>query len=411
MDTGSKQNKNILLFLSSQTLSLFGSMLVQYAITWHITLETKSGVMMTLSIVCGFLPSFLISPFAGVWADRYSRKMLIILSDSLTALATLVLAVMFFLGYDSVWLLFTASAVRSLGSGIQTPAVGAFLPQIVPEEKLTFINGINGSIQSFVMLGSPLLSGVLMTFSTVDKIFFIDVATAAAAVFIMLVFLRVPVHAKASEKQRTGYFGDMLDGMRYIHGTDFLRRMFVFSAVCFVLLSPLSFLTPLQVARSFGGDVWRLTVIELTFSSGMMLGGIVIAVRGGFRNRIKTMALSVFIIAVCTLALGIVPFFPVYAAVMAVIGFSLPMFNTPFTVLLQEKVGGDFLGRVFGVLSMISASVMPLSMLLYGPLADFLKIEWLLIITGLLMAAAAVLLMRDKPLSDAGEPAVRNAAV
>ncbi len=80
--------KKIILFLTSQTLSLFGSSLVQYAISWYITLKTQSGVMMTISIICGFLPIFFLSPFAGVWADRYNRKTLIMLADAMIAVAT-----------------------------------------------------------------------------------------------------------------------------------------------------------------------------------------------------------------------------------------------------------------------------------------------------------------------------------
>ncbi|MHB8062118.1 MAG: MFS transporter, partial [Ruminiclostridium sp.] len=128
--------KNIILFLSSQTISLFGSSLVQYAIMWYITLKTQSGVMMTISIICGFVPAFFLSPFAGVWADRYNRKVIIILADSMIAVTTLILAILFFMGFEAMWLLFLMSAIRALGSGIQTPAIGAFLPQLVPEDKL-----------------------------------------------------------------------------------------------------------------------------------------------------------------------------------------------------------------------------------------------------------------------------------
>lgn len=98
--------RDTFLFLSGQTISLFGSSLVQYAIMWHITLETKSGLMMTIFIICGFLPTFFLSPFAGVWADRYNRKMIIILADAFIAIVTLVLAILFMNGYDDLWLLF-----------------------------------------------------------------------------------------------------------------------------------------------------------------------------------------------------------------------------------------------------------------------------------------------------------------
>jgi len=177
--------RNIILFLASQTISLFGSSLVQYAIYWHITLETQSGIMMTVFVICGFLPTFFLSPFAGVWADRYNRKTLIILSDSLIAVSTLVMAILYIFGYKAVWLLFLMSAVRALGAGIQTPAIGAIIPQLVPEDKLTKVNGTNGSIQSFVTLISPMISAALLSFMTIEKIFFIDVVTAAIAVSIL----------------------------------------------------------------------------------------------------------------------------------------------------------------------------------------------------------------------------------
>jgi DHA3 family macrolide efflux protein-like MFS transporter len=144
--------KNIVLFLVSQTVSLFGSSLVQYAIMWYIILNTQSGIMSTIFIICGFLPTFILSPFAGVWADRFNRKKLIILSDTTIAISTFLLAILFLWGYDSIWLLFVVAAVRALGTGVQTPTVGAFLPQLVPSDKLTKVNGINNSLQSFVTL-------------------------------------------------------------------------------------------------------------------------------------------------------------------------------------------------------------------------------------------------------------------
>ncbi|WP_205623394.1 MFS transporter [Desulfosporosinus sp. HMP52] len=396
--------RNIILFLVSQTVSLFGSSLVQYAIMWHITLKSQSGIMMTLAIVCGFLPTLFLSPFAGVWADRYNRKTLIILSDSLIALSTLVLAILFLLGHDALWLLFVMSAIRALGSAIQMPAVGAFLPQLVPEDKLTQVNATNGTIQALVMLLSPMLSGVLLTMASIELIFFIDVITAVIAVLVLLLFLHVPVHAKALEKQTLSYFRDLSDGFNYIRSHGYVKRFFLFCAGFFFLAAPVAFLTPLQVTRSFGNDVWRLTAIEITFSIGMMLGGIIMASWGGFKNKVHTMTLSSLVIGICTFALGMIPVFWIYLIFMGLVGIAMPVFNTPSTVLLQEKVEEDFLGRVFGVLGMISSSMMPLGMLLFGPLSDIIMIEWLLIGTGLLMFIQGFFLLGNKVLIEAGKP-------
>lgn len=400
-DTWKKQT---ILFLTSQTVSLFGSTLVQYAILWHITLETQSGVMMTLSIVCGFLPAFFVSPFAGIWADRYDRKKLIVAADALIALVTLIIALLLLGGHESFWLLFLAMGIRSFGTGVQTPAVNAFLPQIVPADQLLRVNGINGSIQSLITLSSPVASGALMSLVTLDKIFLIDVGTAGIAIVILLLFLRVPAHAKAFHLEQTSYWKDLQEGFRYIGGNGFVKRSFIHCAVYFILIAPLAFLTPLQVARSFGPDVWRLTVIEVTFSLGMMAGGLFIAAWGGFSNRLHTIAVSSLVTAGCTFALGWPMSFVVYSVLMGILGLAMLMFQTPFTVLLQEKVDGDYMGRVFGVLGMLSSSLMPLAMLIFGPLADRIPIERLLIATGALLGIQSVLMLFDAVLFEAGKP-------
>jgi len=397
-----KWKKDIVLFIASQTISLLGSSLVQYAIMWHITLNTKSGVMMTVFIICGFLPTFFLSPFAGVWADRYNRKTIIILADLFIAVTTLFMAILFKLGYQSMGLLFVMSAFRAIGSGIQNPAVGAFIPQIVPEDKLTKVNGANGSIQAVITLVSPMVGGALLTMSTLEAIFLIDVFTAAAAVLTLLLFLKVPAHAKAQEVQESSYFKDLHEGIVYIWNHSYVKKYFIFCAVFFFMLAPIAFLTPLQVTRSFGSDVWRLTAIEVAFSIGMILGGIVISSWGGFGNRIYTMALASFITGICTLALGVIPIFWIYLSIMGIVGTTIPLFNTPSTVLLQEKVEADFLGRIFGVLNMIASSMMPLGMLVFGPVADVVKIEWLLVGTGFVLFIQGFFLIGSKDLVEAG---------
>ncbi len=395
--------KNIVLFLSSQAISLFGSSLVQYAMMWYITLSTESGVMMTIYIICGFIPTFILSPVAGVWADRYNRKMLIVLSDGLIALATLILAILFLMGFDDIWLLFLMAAIRAFGTGIQTPAVGAILPQIVPKNKLTKVNGINGSIQAIIMFVSPLVSAALLGMATMEIIFFIDVVTAAIAIGTLLIFLKIPLHEKAKDKQTTSYLSDFKLGLQYVNSHNFLKKFFLFFALFMVLMAPASFLTPLQVARSFGDDVWRLTAIEIVFSIGMMAGGAIIASWGGFSNKVKTMGFATVIMGVCTFALGSVPNFWIYLFFMGVFGVAMPILNTPATVLLQEKIEEDYLGRVFGVMGMISTSMMPIGMLIFGPLADMVKIEWLLIGTGAFIMCLSLLLVKNHVLIEAGK--------
>ncbi|RXT13589.1 MFS transporter [Ammoniphilus sp. CFH 90114] len=400
--------RNIFLFLISQTISLFGSSIVQYAIMWHITLATESGLMITLMIICGFIPTFILSPFGGVWADRYNRKMLIILSDALIALATLILAVVFLMGYDDIWLFLLISAIRAIGAGIQTPAVGAILPQIVPEEKLMKVNGINGSLQALKLFLAPMVSAALLTMSSIEIILLLDVLTAAIAILILFIFFKIPVHQKAAARPTTSYFNDLKQGLTYIQHHEFLKKFFLIFGCFYILMAPAAFLTPLQVARSFGEEVWRLTAIEVAFSVGMIAGGGILASWGGFPNKVHTMILSSLIMGACTFALGMVPVFWIYLVFMGILGAAMPIFNAPTRTLLQEKIEENYLGRVFGVYGMISTSMMPIGMLIFGPIADVIPIEWLLVGTGLLVFFIGVFLAQNKGLIEVGNPMVEE---
>lgn len=381
------------LFLSSQAISLFGSSLVQYAIIWYITLETKSGVMTTVATLCGFIPQVLISLFAGVWADKYNKKMLIILADAAIACSTLVIAVLFLTGIDSMWLLFLVLVIRSFGSGIQTPTTTAFIPEIVPEERLMRVNGVNSTIQSIMLILSPAASGALLANVDLGYIFFIDVVTAAIGIFIFS-FVRVNYQKKVKEK--VDYFASIKEGVSYTRNHKLVSRLMVYLVLANVLIAPLAILTPLMVTRSFGADPWYLTLNEMVFFVGSILGGVIISAWGGFRNKIHTIGLGCLICGGLAVLLGL-PFpFIVYLIWMGLCGVTMPMFNTPFITLFQETVDADKQGRVFSLISVVTGAIMPLAMVIFGPLADYVKIEIILIITGILFIAGTIFMIKDK---------------
>ncbi len=388
--------KKTAIFLSGQTLSLFGSSLVQYAIIWYITLTTQSGFILTISTISAFLPQIVISLFAGVWADRYNRKFLIIASDLLTATSTLVLAVLFLLGYGELWLLFVVSGIRSIGAGIQGPAVNALLPQIVPTERLLKVNGINGTIQPFMMILAPISAGALMSVSPLETIFFIDVVTAALAVG-LLTMLRVPAHHKAAAGLKMGYLDDLKAGLRYIGRNRAIKILFTFFGFVMFLVAPIAFLTPLMITRSFGDEVWRLTANEVTFFVGMILGGILMTVWGGFKSHFRTIGLGCILMGVLVAGLGVVSVFTLYLVIMFLVGIPMPLFNVPTTTLLQESVDPDMQGRVFGVMGLIQTTMLPVGMLVFGPIADFITVEVLLVITGVLMVLPGLWIFFNKP--------------
>lgn len=396
--------RDVIVFLSGQTISLFGSMLVQYAVMWYITLETKSGVALALAAVFGFLPQAIVSIFGGVWADRLNRKALIIAADASIAVTTLILAFLMLSGVTDLWLIFVALAIRSTGAGIQMPAVSALIPQIVPTEHLMRINGLNGSIQSAMALIAPAAAGAIYASASLVSIFFIDVVTAAIGIG-LIATIAVPTIRNLKE-EKVGYFTDLVEGVRYIAHHAFVRWLLVLFGVVFLLTVAPSYLTPLMVARSFGDEVWKLTVLEISFSVGMVLGGIVIAVWGGTKNKIVMILASSVLFGLLSIALGLSTNLWVFFAFMFLVGLAVPFFSTPSMTLLQETVEPERQGRVFGFVGIVMAVAMPIGMVVFGPLADQFSVESLLIVAGALMFLVIVVAIAVP----AGRRAIRAAS-
>jgi len=222
-----KQNweKNIAILIICQAISLFGSYVVQFAIMWYVILETKSGSYTTIYIICGFLPTFLLSPFAGVWVDRFDRKRLVILADGLVAICIAFLAFLFITGYVSIWLVFAAAGIKAMGTAVQMPCVGAIIPDLVPQEKLIRINGINMTMMSIIALFSPMASGALLGITSIGFIFLVNVITAFIAIIILIFFFKLPPKAKAEENDEKKYLAELKQGFSYIRSQKYLQNL------------------------------------------------------------------------------------------------------------------------------------------------------------------------------------------
>ena len=392
--TNNKWLSNIILFLSGQAISLFGSSLVQYCIIWYITLETKSGIMLTISTLCGFLPQIFISLFAGVWADRYNKKNLIMIADGTIALATLIVAILFIFGFDNIFVLFAVLIIRSLGSGVQTPVIGSFVPEIVPKKELMKVSGINSAIQSIILILSPLASGALLRSVDLSYIFLIDIFTAMIAIF--LTFLINDSYKKKNIEDKVDYLKDIKLGFNYLKEHTLIKKLFNYYFILSFLMSPIAILTPLMIARNFSDNTWYLTLNEISFCVGSIIGGIGISIWGGFKNKIKTIGFGSLLFAIFCMLLGLSKTFTFYLTMIGFCGVFIPFVTSPFAVILQERIKDEYQGRIFSLLQIVTGAVIPFSMIIYGPLSDIFKIEHLVIFTSILFIIAAMFLIKNK---------------
>jgi DHA3 family macrolide efflux protein-like MFS transporter len=384
--------RRTILFFISQGVTLFGSMLVQFAIVWYVTLKTTSGAWVAALTVCSFLPQTLISFVSGAWADRYSKKMLIIVSDAVIAAATLALALLFPLIRDDSTVLIAllaTSVIRSIGAGVQLPAVNATTPLLVPEEHLMRANGINATLQSIIQFAAPAAAGAILTAGTLRSTLFIDIATAAVGIGLLSCILLPKQQTQAEEQPCV--VADVKNGLRYLKKETFLAKLMLLYGLFILLSVPGGFLAALLVTRVYGGTYWNLTIVELVGFAGMAAGGLLLGTWGGFSNRVKTLLLGIGLCGLLTIGLGAVQNFIVYLAIMLLLGVAIIAAQTALTTLIQERADVAMQGRMFGLTSTMYSGFLLIGMSVFGPLADKVSLPLLMILTGGVLVMVAVL--------------------
>ena len=385
-----------MLFLISQCITLFGSTLVQMAIVWYVTIQTSSGVWVAAFTVCSYLPQFLISFVAGVWADRHSRKKLIIGADSLIALVTFLMVLAIPHITDKTVVLgglLVMSVIRSFGAGIQTPAVNAVIPQLVPEDQIMRFNGINATMQSVVQFAAPAAAGVLLTINTLSSTLIIDTATAIVGIGLLSAVI---IPKQAIQNKGTSVFLDMKIGIKYTLSDKLIGKVLTVYGLFIFLCVPAGFLSQLFVSRVYGETYWYLSAVELAGFIGMVAGGILMSIWGGFKSRVTTMSVGLIAFGSLAIGMGLSKQFALYLTLMIIYGVAITMVQTATTTLIQEKAEMSMQGRVFGLLGAMYSGFLPVGMAIFGPMADEISLQWIMIGSGIALIVLSVFVGTNK---------------
>lgn len=384
---GNKSLTRVSIFLISQIISLFGSAIVSYTIIWYITLKTSSTMALAMSVVFTYMPQIVISVFSGTLGDRFNKKYLIIIGDTITGVSTLILAVLFINGFRSLYLIYAACALRSAGAGIQTPLENAFLPLICPEEKLTKVNGIYATASSAINILSPAMAGILLNMMDFGYTLMVDCVTALLAVVVL--YTMKYKNTIDLEKESVDILTDFVVGVKYFKQHVFLGRLIIFYLLFYFFMSAPAFLTPVLVNIKFSNSVNALAINEFVWSMGTMLGGLLICLLKE-SNKLRLMAFSSVLFGGFICLLGASENFAIYIFFMLCSGMSLPIFNTSNIVLVQENVKKEMLGRTFANLNILSTISTTIGITVFGLMGDVISVDILLVLVGVFIALLSI---------------------
>ena len=383
----SKSLRPFFIIWSGQALSLVGSAAVQFALVWWLTQETGSATILATASLVAFVPQVLLGPFAGVLVDRWSRRWTMFLADGGIALATLLLAYLFWTESIQIWHIYVLMFVRSLGGAFHGPAMQASTSLMVPHEHLTRVQGINQMLEGGLgIIGAP-LGALLLAALPMQGILAVDVVTALFAI-IPLLFIAVPQPEKSAEELQTGqktpYWTQMRQGLAYVWAWPGILMLMLLAMLVNFVLTPVISLLPLLVSDYFGGGAWEFGLMQSMFGVGIIVGGLALGAWGGFKKRIFTSLVGMVGLGVGISLIGLAPANLFWLAVVGgfVGGSMIAMVNGPVRAILQIAVAPDMQGRVMSLIVSLATAMTPLGLMLAGPLADQFGVRPWFIVAG-----------------------------
>lgn len=359
-----------------QLVSLIGSAITDFAVGIWVYQQTGSVMRFALIALSTVLPRLLIAPLAGVIVDRQNRRTVMLVSDFVHALCSLLIWILFATGRLEIWQLYGIVALASVASSFQEPAYQAAIPQLVEKEQLGRANGMVDLARGAGQLLAPLLGGLLIGWIGLTGIILIDLLTFLVAVLTLLL-VQVPSvrNPPSSGEPATnaapnggGWWQEFRAGWGFLQSQPgLLLLMFYIGATVFLMSSLEVLVTPLVLSFS---NAQVLGMILTTGGIGMLVGGLLMSAWGGPRRRIYGMLLFDLVGALAMMAAGLRP----VAVLLAVAAFcffvGMPIARGSLQAIWQSKVPQALQGRVFTIRDMLAIGAAPLAYLVAGPLAD-----------------------------------------
>jgi len=389
-------------FFISQIFSILGSSLVMFTIVWWLTEKTGSATVLATATMFGMIPVIIVQPFAGAIVDRLNRKRVIILADGLIALATLALGILFYLDLASVWAIYGLLLVRSVGDAFHYPAEQASVALMVPDDQLARLAGLNQAARGIINIVAAPLGALVLAYMDVAGAMLIDVITAAIAIVIVAA-TAIPRQEKLAKNDKS-WFGtvlrDMKDGFDYLVQWKAMMILIGVALIFKVALSPAFSLIPLLVYEHLSGNAAQYSLAEVMAGVGIILGGLVLGVWGGFKKQIYTIFLGGLGVGVGIFLMGLLPKGALawIMPLMFLVGFMIPIVDGPIGALMQSKVDNAYQGRVMTLLGSIINLSGPVGLAFAGPVSDRFGLQVWFITAGLLIFASFAIGFSSKEL-------------
>lgn len=374
-----------------QAVSILTSSILQMAIIWYLTQRTGSPTVVTMSTLFAYLPRAVLGMFTGAFIDRFNRKKILIFSDLGIAFAALVLAGVALWTEIPIWLIYLILCIRSVGTAFHTPTLNAVIPSIVPKDQLARCSGISQGFESVSLILSPALAALLFNLWDLSAIIFLDVGGALVAVTVVAL-LHIPKNKIGESEEPLHIWRDTKDGFAFLRRQPDLMAIMIISSLYAFIYFPIGSLYPLITMTYFGGSVADSSAVEIAFSSGTLIGALILSVVGNKLHRVRAITASIGIYGLGVMFAGLLPpgGLKLFILLSGIMGLTIPFFYGLRTAIFQSRIPDEFLGRVLSLTYSVSLFASPLGLLLGGIFSENAGVNTCFFLCGILSICLAL---------------------
>lgn len=367
---------------AGQFISIITSSLVNFAIMLWLSITYDSAVVLANSAIAGFLPQAILGLFSGVYVDKWNRKLTMIFADGFIAACTLGISLLFYFGEPQLALIYLLLALRSAGSAFHMPAMQASIPLLAPEDQLLRISGINQTIQSISTIGGPALGALAITYMDIETVLLFDVVGAMVAIS-SLFFIHIP-NPERTASLTESVFTQIKEGINAVISKSGMSLLFLGSILVTFFIMPIAILFPLLTLRHFNGGKFEVSVIEVIWGVGMLLGGSLLGITNAKINKVIIVNCTYIVLGAAMMFSGMLPSsqFVLFVTLTGIGGMASSIYYASFNTIIQEKIEPEVLGRVFAMFGSISLFPSIIGLLGIGIFADDLGITNTFILLG-----------------------------
>lgn len=402
MNIGLLKNKNFSILILAKLVSLIGTQMQNFALSLYVLKTTGSATKFASVLAITIIPQLILGPMAGVLADWFDRKKIMIYLDILSGIAVGLSAVVYKInGYLPMSYIYILAITLSMISLLYVPAISTVIPTVIKKEELADANGVNSFIMNLGNLAAPAIAGVLLAFYSMFLILIINAVSFVIAA-IGEIFINMPKLNKKPEKINVSTFSrDFLEGIKYIKSNKLILNIIILALIINFAFTPILSLGLTYISK----QVIKITDSQYGVLESILVISTIIApfVCSRVAKKFKTGKLIFYDIFLTTIFIALMAmvssplyinlfkgdFLP-YISLMVVgfgIGLIVTVGNIALNTMFQQEIPLDVMGRVYAVMGAVCTAAIPLGQMLFGFLFD--KIDAWICVT----LSAAILLI------------------